>query len=102
MSARAAQLTLTSANTNYSIYELASAIDSAFPPNVRELSFQVDAGAGTLLIGDVNMTATRYGKLYDPATTDVVRDDKNSISLRSIYFRSAQAGKIVNVMVEVL
>lgn len=93
-----AQLTLTTANTNYRLKDLIDAIETMPQGNASEVIVQADSGTGTVLVGDSEMSATRYGYLLNPGDSRTYRLS-NRIQTGDIYLRSPTAGKKVNVEV---
>lgn len=98
----AVQVTLTLANTNYNILSLVQAIEDTCPAACRELQIQAaTANADVVLIGDAELSATRFG--YELARLDSAkyRSDHSNVILGGKYARSATAGQKLNVEIEV-
>jgi hypothetical protein len=91
------QVTLTDADTNYDLLALVRAIDSAFIDFANQITLQADdANSGTILIGDSNLSDTRYGVKL--SVTDALALGVGS-SLRGINARSASSGQKLNIFV---
>lgn len=90
------QVTLTLADTNYHLIDLVRAIDADFKDVATKVSLQTDdENSGTILIGDVNLSATRFGAELNVTDSMAVGN-----SVRGVYARSASAGQKVNIAVE--
>lgn len=95
------QVTL-AGNTVAKLLTLLLAIDPNIPANVRELSIQMDGGqAGTLLIGDSDISTTVYGvALVSTSGVPSVAfymgsgSDICNVPLGSIYLLSSVAAKV--------
>jgi hypothetical protein len=103
-------VTLTNANQNYSIYELAQAITSAdsvptdTPGACRELNIQSHpgiAGSGSntadILVGDSQLSTTRIGYVLPVGGVRTYRSTVGNVNLAGIYVRSATAGQKLNL-----
>jgi hypothetical protein len=91
------QLTLTSANTNYSLITLAQAVDANFPAKFTSLLIEADAAnaAGSKVsFGDTNTSATRYGYQLGPGDS---RSYSGSFPVGDLYARGSGAGLKVNL-----
>jgi hypothetical protein len=90
------QVTLTLADTNYHLIDLVRDIDSSFLDVANKVSLQTDdENSGTILIGDVNLSATRFG-----AELNVTDSMAVGHSVRGVYARSASAGQKLNIAIE--
>jgi len=59
---KAFTVTLTAANTNYSLRTLVRAIDSTIDDTAKQIDIVADVGnASPVLIGDASLSGTRYG-----------------------------------------
>jgi hypothetical protein len=89
------QVTLTDANTNYNLLTLVRAIDSTFVDQ-GNISIQTDpANLGAVLMGDSNLSATRYGAKLSGGSS-MFYEKK---ALRGRYARSATAAQKLNIEV---
>lgn len=95
------QLTLTSADTNYNLLTLIRAIDEDFVDNARHLSIQADPSNGSaVLIGDTELSATRYGISLGNGEGKVYGDGVTPVQgLRTTLARSTGAAQKINVEV---
>lgn len=90
-----AQVTLTDADTNYSLLALVRAIDANYIDRGTVTIQAAGANTGDVLIGDANLAADRYGlelasgagKTYEVG------------ALAGLYARSAAAAQKVNIEV---
>lgn len=107
----AVQVTLTSANTNYHLYDLvatALAGASATPAGAgREINIQshpgidgVGGNTNDILIGDGNLSTTYLGYVLQPGGSRTYRSDLGNVLFQGIYARSAGAGQKLNIEVE--
>lgn len=96
---RGYQITLTTANTNYGLADLLAAIDADVPAETRELVLQSDAGNGAakVLIGDVNLSGTRYGVKLSTGDSRTYVQRRQSVDIRDIYLRTDTNASKVNV-----
>ena len=95
-------VTLTAANTNYSLLALLRAIDADFPAKAQMVQIQHDpaAGADLLWIGNEDMSATNHGvELVATQAFPINSLDSNLINLGDIWLRSDGAGKRINVAI---
>lgn len=89
----AAKVTLDSAATAYCLYDLLYAIDTATPIRACEVQIQAVTVTNPILVGDKNISATRFGWSLQGQTTALAgqertltfRHQKNTIHLKSIY-----------------
>lgn len=96
---RAYQITLTLANTNYGLADLLVAIDAAVPPFAHEAVLQSDDtnGVAKILIGDSNLSGTRFGVKLNTGDSRTYVYRQTSVDIRDFYLRSDTAGSKVNV-----
>jgi hypothetical protein len=97
---------VTVAGTAKNLLTLLLAVDTLVPSSVRELSIQIDggsSGAGPLLIGDANITTSRYGVELVKSTTNPPfkqygsGSDLQSVPLANIYVLSGAGTVTINV-----
>lgn len=102
-------LTLTDANTNYNLHDLAVAIEAGLRTNFSQISLQpIPANTGLVLVGDEALSATRYGLVLGTVTSPaaaepvVLRSGGGAAdqSLKSLYARSAAAAQKIAVLLE--
>jgi hypothetical protein len=91
----AVQVTLTSANTNYNLYDLVTAIEANAAPSVRELSLQADSNA--VLVGDASLGTTRYGYQLTSGASRTYRSFAANVPLSAIWARSTSSGAKINI-----
>jgi hypothetical protein len=95
-------VTLTSANTNYRLYDLMQAIDSGSPLSVNFLQLQANPGGSgaKYYIGNSNVSATDNGVELTAGQSQTFQDQSgnNLISTASIYLRSDTASQTFNVI----
>jgi hypothetical protein len=103
------QVTLTSADTNYEIYTLVEAIvtvatnPSDAPGACREFNIQSDPGndgSNPILVGDSELSATRYGYSLSAGDSRVYRSDINNVQVAGKYVRSHASGQKLNVEID--
>ena len=92
------QLTLAVANTAYNLKTLIDAIEPMLQGTADEVVIQADSGAGTVLVGDSQISGTRYGYVLAPGDSRTYRLP-GRIRTNEMWLRSATAGKKVNVEV---
>lgn len=90
---------LASANTNYNLLALVNAIlatTAECPGMAREVNIQanpgIDGAAGntkSVLIGDAELSATRFGYLLNAGDARLYRGTLNNVDVGSIYVRSS-------------
>jgi hypothetical protein len=90
-------LTLTLADTNYNLWTLARAIDNTYrdAPIDSVAVLAPATNANDILLGDANLSATRYGIVLHPDQGFAF----NKRSLRGLNARSAGAGQKLAVEV---
>lgn len=106
-------VTLTTANTNYSIYELieaaalAESVPYEIPSACRELSIQshpgIDGtGANTkdILMGDSELSTTRIGYVLNVGGSRTLRSTIGNVNLAGTYARSSGAGQKLNLDIQ--
>lgn len=104
---RMLSLTLTDANTNYSLLELLQTADpSGFsglgPFHVQSLQIQVDidAGAARVYIGNSDISGTNHGRVLVATQADAQNSwQGTSVVLSAIYVRSNTATTVIHVEV---
>jgi hypothetical protein len=90
------QVTLTTEDTNYHLVELVRDIDSTYLDVATKVSLQADdENADTILIGDENLSSTRFG-----AELNVTDSVSVGICLRGVWARSATAAQKLNILIE--
>lgn len=110
-------VTLTSANTNYNLYDLVKAVIQAeggaaanvIPPGtVRQITVQAypgitSVGANTVdvLMGDALVSATRIGAILAPGANWSDHSDVNNCDWMWIYVRAAAVSQKINVTLTV-
>lgn len=96
---KAFTVTLTSANTNYRLSTLLTAIDATLPQSFYEIQLQSDpANANRVFVGDVNLSGSRMGislSAGNARSYNSFTDGK--VDPAMIYLRSDGAGIKVNV-----
>lgn len=104
----ALQLTLTTNGTAYNLYTLLSAIDSSVPIRACEVRISAVTATNPVLVGDKNISASKYGAKIQGQTTALAEADrdvtfrhaKNTINLKSIYLWAVTTDSMkVNVCV---
>jgi len=96
----AATVTLTAANTNYSLLALLQAIEPNCPPTAREVVIQSHSGNGSaVLVGDANLTALRCGYELGVGQSRTYRSGIQHVLIGSLFARSAGAAQKLNVEV---
>lgn len=108
------QVTLTSANTVYNIYNLIQAVIAAQTPSTdapascRELNLQAHPGidgtganTNAILVGDSFLSTTNMAYVLGVGASRTYRSSStSSVQVGSIYVRSAGAGQKINVEIE--
>ena len=98
----AVQITLTLADTNYNVLALVRAVEEACPASARELCLESDKAndaASKIMIGDSNLSGTRYGYQLSPGDSRTYRAMVQNVPFGVLYARSASAGLKLNVEV---
>lgn len=101
-------VTLTLANTNYSLVDLINAAlasaNALVPGMVRELQLQASKGidgsgqnTNDILVGDGNLSTANFGASLNPGGTLTYRSNTTNTFLAGLYVRSAGAGQKLNV-----
>lgn len=102
------QLTLTLADTKYNLYTLLSAIEADCPDRCSELIISAVTTTNPVLVGDDELTSSRYGYKLRGQTTVVAEAERvlrisrpgPTINLRSIsLYGVTTASMLVNVLV---
>lgn len=102
-------LTLTNADTNYNLYDLAVAIEASLRTNFCQISLQpIPANTAIILVGDETLSATRYGAVLGAVTAPaavaplVLSSGSGAADqcLKSLYARSASATQKIAVLLE--
>lgn len=87
-------VTLTNANTNYNLYDLAVAIRPLFPRRAKSFGiFAPSANVAAVLVGDANLSTTHYGEEIGPSGRWGFIGTQNDIPVENFTARSASAGQ---------
>jgi hypothetical protein len=95
-------VTLTAANTNYSLLSLVQAKDPGVTGRCCKLGIQLDIGAGGahLYVGNEDLSGTNYGAVLVAGQVQVYENAAlNVINCSQVYLRSDTAGVQVNVTI---
>lgn len=99
----AATVTLTTAGTRYSLYDLVAAIDPTVTPAPRELSVQAvrypTANTGVVYGGDGLVSTSRAGWSVGPGESYTMRSDKPNLPFRNMSVVADTDGQQLNVQV---
>ncbi len=101
-------VTLTSANTNYSLKALIDAVllsaGAEIPGTFRELNLQswpgidsVGANSNDILVGDSLLSTTNVGYILQSGQSRLYRSDKQNGLMSDVFVRSAGASQKLNV-----
>jgi hypothetical protein len=91
------QVTLTDADTNYDLLTLVRGVDSGFKDVARQITIQADASNSVaVLIGDANLSATRYGARLD--VTDALALTELAY-LKGLNARASASGQKLNILI---
>lgn len=97
---RAQSVTLTSHSSSYSLLTLLQAVDANFPMTGKEVNIQVDSSvAGTVRIGESNVSSTVCGYALSAGDSRVYRSDKSDIPIGMIFVQGSADSMVLNIEV---
>lgn len=98
-STHCALVTLTTADTKYSLWSLLTAIDATIPTHCNELVLQADESnvAALVRIGNVNLSTTRYGYTLLAGASRTYVSRSQQVDMQDIYLLADTNGAKVSV-----